>query len=193
VLILLTCPFCNHNLQGENNSKIFFCAECHLAFDMDEDPPKSFPIFYIEPKIKQDNPQVFFPFWRILSEYRIIESEGSPLSPQKKFLYVPAFFIKNISFFGDIGYYMTFKDIILETTGKKNLAIFPADRSLNDCLAYPLIYLLQEETRGKKRKKPLDITIDHKDISMVMISFYKMNGDYQDSILSWRYPSGALI
>lgn len=193
MLVLLKCPRCNRDLRGANNSKIFFCTGCDRGYDLDDGQLQGYPVFYIESKIKKENPQVFFPFWRILSEYRISPPDQNPLPAENKFFYIPAFFIKNISFFGDIGYYLTFKNIELKQTRKKDLAIFPADRGLKDCLVYPLIYLYQAETSNKKRRKLVDITIDHRDISLVMISFYKINGRYQDSIISWEYPSGALV
>lgn len=193
MLILLRCPLCRNNLLGENNSKVFFCTNCHLGYDMDDGHPKRYSIFYVEPLIKKTDPQVLFPFWRILSEFRISSADENQSPSGKNYFYIPAFFIKNIHSFRDIGYGLSFKNLTLNTTEKRSTEIFPADRGLNDCLAYPLIYLYQSETRNRKGKKPVNITIDHIDISVAMITFYKINGLYQDSILSWEYPSGAFI
>ena len=191
MLISLVCPRCRKNLMGENNSKVFFCLDCLLGFDISEESPKQFGLFFTDARIQKDNPATYFPFWRINSQYKIIYEEKQSSEPRKRDFYVSSFFIKNIDFFGDIGYYFTLNNIQLDTGKRFDFPVFPADRGLKDIIAYPRIFLYKEES--KKRKQVFDIHIDHKEISIGLVPFYRFNSDYYDSVIFWKYPSGALV
>lgn len=191
MLILLGCPRCQKNLVGENNSKVFFCLDCGLGFDVSENPPKHFGLFFTDPRIQKDHPSVYFPVWKISSEYKIIYKNHEPTQSSLRFFYVTAFFIKNIDYFGDIGYYFTVNNIQLTPGRRRNFPVFPADRGFQDVIGYPRIFLSTEASNKKRRF--LDIHIDHKDISIGLVPFYRMNSDCYDSIIFWKYPSGALI
>ncbi len=192
MLILLKCPRCRKTLQGENNSKVFFCMTCRLGFDISEQPPQKFELFFLDARIHKGHPQIYFPFWKFSSDYKIIMDGRQVIGPRMRHFYVPSFFIKNINYFGDIGYYFSLNNILLEAGTSMDFPVFPADRGLKDSIGYPRIYLYKEESK-KKRKAAIEINIDHKDISIVLIPFYKINSDYYDSIIFWKYPSGALV
>jgi hypothetical protein len=191
MLILLSCPRCHKTLLGENNSKVFFCLDCRLGFDVCERPPREFELFFADVRIQKEHPILYFSFWKIRSEYKIIFDGSSIPESRKRHFYVPSFFIKNVGYFGDIGYYLTINNIQLESGSRRDCPVFPADRGLKDSIGYPRIYLYKEES--KKKKQIFDVNIDHEDISMVLIPFYKINSDYYDSIIFWKYPSGALV
>jgi hypothetical protein len=192
-LISLTCSRCKTSLEGENNSRIFFCTSCNLAYDIDGDHKRVYRLSYIEPKIEKKLSQIYFPFWILFCEYSIKNVSQKTEILKKKDFYVTAFFVKNINYFGDIGYYLSLNQILLKKGKKKDIPIFPADRGLNHSAPYPLVYLYQDETRKKKKETLLEIDIQHRDVSMALIPFYFQNHQYFDSILFWKYPSGALI
>jgi hypothetical protein len=191
--ISLKCRKCKTSLEGENNSKIFFCTACHLAYDIDGDLQRVYQLSYIEPKIKKELPQVYFPFWTLFCEYTIKNMSEETEIREKRDFYVTAFFIKNINYFGDIGYYMSLNRVQLKTGIIKDIPIFPADRSFKHSAPFPLVYLYQDETRKKKKDTSLEIDIKHQKVAMALIPFYFQNHQYFDSILFWKYPSGALI
>jgi hypothetical protein len=192
MLLLLNCPKCQNHLQGENNSKLFFCTPCNLVYDVGDSKPKRYDLFYVLPKIEREYPQMYFPFWQVCSQYKIMEDGEQGLNPQTRFFYIPAFFIKNISYFGDIGYYITMNNIDLRTGGRKDIPVFPGDRGLTDSIVYPMIYLYKDETT-KRSNDAIEINIDHKEISVALIPFYRVKNDFYDSVIYWKYPSGALI
>lgn len=192
-VILLKCRKCNASLEGENNSKVFFCTNCNLGYDIEGDLQKIYHLSYIEPKIKKELPQIYFPFWALSCEYTIKDSSEEKETREKRNFYVTAFFIKNINYFGDIGYYLSLNRVNLNPAKKKKIPIFPADRSLKNSVSFPLIYLYQDKTKKEKNEGSLEIDIKHKKISLVLIPFYKHKHQYFDSILFWKYPSGALI
>ena len=192
MLITLNCPKCRKTLQGENNSKLFFCMTCNLVFDVGDSKPKRYDLFYILPKIKREYSQIYFPFWQICCRYQIQGSGKPEEDSQTRFFYIPAFFIKNINYFGDIGYYIMANNIVLKTGGREDFPVFPGDRSLADSIVYPRIYLYKE-TAQKRSTETIDINIDHQEISVALIPFYQVDNDFYDSVIYWKFPSGALI
>jgi hypothetical protein len=193
MMIALSCPGCRNHLEGENNSKIFFCTTCHLGFDMEQGSQGKYPVRYVEPVVHNSLPQVYFPFWEIVSEYKIISrSEGVRPVSRRRF-YVTAFFIKNINYFGDIGFYLTSKNLEFTSGERNDIPIFPADRSLKFAIQYPLIYLYHEVSKEGGRPESIEIQIDHTEYAVLFIPFYKSDHEFIDSIISWKYPSGALI
>ena len=192
MLITLNCPKCRENLEGANNSKLFFCKACNLVYDVSDSKPKRYDLFYISPKIKREHSMIYFPFWQIYSRYQIRVTGKPEEDFQARLFYVPAFFIKNINYFGDIGYYIMANNIVLKTGEKADLPVFPGDRGLSDSIVYPRIYLVME-TAQKSRNEEMDINIDHKEVSVALIPFYQVEKDFYDSVINWKYPSGALI
>lgn len=193
MMVDLACPRCRNRLGGENNSKVFFCTTCNLGYDMELGSQGKYPVQYIEPQMQKSLPQIYFPFWEIGSQYKIISRQEGAGPIQNRLFYVTAFFIKNINYFGDIGCYLTFKDLEFNSGPKKDIPIFPADRSLKFALQYPLIYLYHTESRGGGRPESLEIQIDHKKFALVLIPFYHSDHEFFDSMILWKYPSGALI
>lgn len=191
MLISLVCSRCQKNLLGENNSRVFFCLDCGLGFDISGSSPKAFGLFFTDARIKKAYPLIYFPFWRITSGYTVMVDNQRVHEPRKRDFFVSAFFIKNIDYFGDIGFYLTANNIQLGSGKRRDFPVFPADRGLDDGVAYPRIFLYREES--KKRKGLFDIQIDHEDICIALIPFYRIDSDYYDSIIFWKYPSGALI
>lgn len=192
-LINLQCTNCSNNLIGENNSKVFFCKNCTICFDIEKNRLKKYPVSYIKPYKSKNFTQILFPFWKIETEYEILNQQGNSKSSNNKIFYIPAFFIKNINNFGDIGYYYMQRNVVLFEDEKKDFPIFPADRGLKDAVVYPLIYLYKKNARKLRADEFIEIELKHKAFSMVLIPFYKIKYEYLDSILFWKYPSGALI
>lgn len=195
-LISLKCPDCKNNLTGENNSQVFFCLKCNSCFDIegkiDKKKSNKYSVGYIKPKIKKNLPLIYFPFWKISSEYKISNTVLDSETSGSENFYIPAFFIKNISYFGDIGFYYLKKKINLISDEPKNFPVFPADRSLKYAIKYPLIYLTKIESE-KKSGNYSEININNKDFFMELVPFYWTDRKYCDSILLWKYPTGALI
>ena len=193
-LISLKCPGCSRNLEGENNSKVFFCRDCNNSFYVYKNTLKEYPLIYMESRAAQQAQQemIYFPFWKIASGYKVYDVEQKKEHRDERDFYVPAFFIRNINYFGDIGYFYMQKSVILSPGQRKKIPIFPADRGLKEASKYPLMYLYKYESQ-KVRGRTFNINTTHKSFAVVLVPFYKTGTGYVDSILSWEYPSGALI
>jgi hypothetical protein len=194
--ICLKCPQCRTNLSGENNSKVFFCHTCTLCFNVDTATGKllQYPVRYINPQKTVGAEQIYFPFWQFESRYTLDGSAPTDSSLTRTF-YIPAFFIKNINYFGDIGYYYMKHNVVLEPGSWKRMEVFPADRDLRHAARYPQIYLTKENfpTLREMRKGFSDVQVKHLKAGVVLVPFYKVEHSYIDSILTWKYPAGALI
>ena len=159
---------------------------------MKSDRIESLGFYFATPFLKKDLPMVYFPFQMIDTEFIVKRSDtGSELRSKLKF-FIPLFFIKNINYFGDIGYYYFLKKISPENDIDRGYPIFPADRCYDDVKPYPEIYLLQYESE-KVGIELISTEFHIIDKSIHMIPFYKNETDYYDSYLFWKYPSGALI
>lgn len=193
-LISLKCPDCQVNLSGENNSKVFFCQPCGSCFNVGEDKLHKFPVRYIKPQSVKKLKQVYFPFWQFETRYTF-HGEGATATSDymnTRVFYIPAFFIKNINYFGDIGFYYMKKNVVLEPESRRNLEIFPADRDVTRAAQYPYMYMCKENTK-RIQNDFSNLTMKHQKAAMALVPFYKTENYYYDSILSWKYPSGALI
>ncbi|MCP5106003.1 MAG: hypothetical protein GY950_21645 [bacterium] len=177
--ISLKCPDCQANLSGENTSTVFLCHTCAFCFNVGAEKLNKYPLVYIKPKVERKEEQVYFPFWQIESEFTMKSHTGIRL------FHIPAFFIKNINNFGDIGYYYLQKNVTLEPGNRKDLEALPADRDIKRAAQYPYIYLCKENNET-------GISLKHKSASMALVPFYKTGTHYFDSILSWKYPLGAV-
>lgn len=191
-IISLKCPNCQSNLGGENNSKVFFCHPCSICFNLGKDKLSKFPLLYIKPKIVKELEQLYFPFWQFECRYTFNDQSFNGEHSDSRVFHIPAFFIKNINYFGDIGYYYMKNNVKLEEESRKELVVSPADRDLKHAALYPKIYLCKEASR-KRQNEFLEITVTHEKVSMVLIPFYRTEHHYFDSILFWKYPYGALI
>jgi len=136
--ISLKCRKCKANLEGENNSKVFFCTTCNLGYDIGEDHQKVYQLSYIEPKIKKEFPQIYFPFWALSCEYTIKDLSEDSETKDKRDFYVAAFFIKNINYFGDIGYYLTLNNVVLKSGKKKKNPHFPSRSKFEKLCSIPV-------------------------------------------------------
>lgn len=188
----LQCSGCGGKLEGENNSRIFFCRLCKLAFDMGNDESEPTIFSYIAPLLKKEYPMVYFPFQRISAVIRIKDVGSGGETASKSVFHIPLFFIKNVNNFGDIGYYYFLKKIVPEPDIDRELPIFPADRSYNDLKPYPEIYIRRRESE-KRGMDSFLIEIQSRRDEIMLIPFYKYVTDYYDSYLFWKYPSGALV
>ncbi len=190
--IKLKCDKCSRNLSGRNNSIVFFCLSCSRGCDISGKTRTCYDLKFAIPEKEQDFPMEYFPFWHIKCDF-IVEntSDVSRLEGEDDF-YIPAFFIKNINYFGDIGLYYLQKEIKPQYGEKLDIPVFPADRGLGDALNYPYIYLMKEYSK-KIEVEFLNIEVKSRETGLVMVPFYKKDHSYYDSFLFWKYPSGALI
>lgn len=149
-------------------------------------------MLYIKPQVVKKFEQVYFPFWQFESQYTFRNEGEAGDYVNSRVFYIPAFFIKNINYFGDIGFYYMKKNTILEPGSRRKLEVFPADRDVNRAAQYPYIYMCKDNTK-RIQNDFSNITMKHKKAAMALVPFYKTENYYYDSILSWKYPSGALI
>lgn len=191
-LIKLKCRHCGNALAGENNSRIFFCRVCDRGWDVDEEEMREYPLVYVRPEKESRRPATYFPFWRIESDYSVSDPQTFRHEIGNRIFFIPAFFIKNINYFGDIGYFYTQKRIAPAEGPKRTIPIFPADRGLKHVLAYPSIYLFKEISQTEDVER-IEIRMEPKRYAILLIPFHKIDSEYVDSLISWRYPSGALI
>ena len=191
-IIHLKCPDCKKSLEGENNSKVFFCRICHHCFDINMGKASKYPVEYFKSVIHKDRSKVYFPFWNIRAEYKITDSIDDNEVSERRNFFVPAFFVKNVNYFGELGFQYMQKKVAIEKGEPEDLPIFPADRGLEKSAPYPLLYLYSERTKKKKGSTP-EISFKHKNFSIALIPFYRKDREYFDSVLFTRFPSGVLI
>ncbi len=196
--IALKCSGCQANLDGENNSKVFFCFNCSFCFNVNVKEAKldRYPLLYINARTPRESERVYFPFWQIESSYTFPNRETGEDASKTRLFHIPAFFIKNIDNFGDIGYYYMRKNVTPEPGNREKLDVLPAVRDIQTAALYPYIYLCKEtgETApGNRQSHPPAIEIEHRKAAMVLVPFYREGHYYFDSILSWKYPTGAVI
>ncbi|MCP4156119.1 MAG: hypothetical protein GY757_50835 [bacterium] len=190
LLISLKCPGCGANLSGENSSKIFFCFTCSNAFNVGENKLSRYPLVYTKPGKEKPGEMEYFPFWRLESSYNAL-ADSRVVGGGKYIFYIPGFFIKNINYFGDIGFYYLKKGVSPQPGPRKKAGVFTAERSLAKAAVYPGIYIKKMETQ-KSGAAPHDIEVIHHTASVFLIPFYKEDHFFYDSYLDWKYPSGAL-
>lgn len=194
-LLELKCKNCMSNLEAYNNSKVFFCKNCDIAYNLTDKGLKPFEITFAKPFKTMNSKSFYFPFWEIETQYDIFIQEK--LNKENKLItkkiLVPSFYIKNINYFGDIGYYYFQKEVEIEEDIKKNLEIFPADRNLKNSIKYPEIYILKHYSTKPTIKHFKLNDIKYLKARMILIPFYFENNYYFDSQILWKYPSGALI
>ncbi|MEN8153898.1 MAG: hypothetical protein ABFR75_07725 [Acidobacteriota bacterium] len=188
----LKCRKCGNNLTGKNNSKIFFCLSCRLGYDISGEKAGMYNLAFGEPVRKENFLMEYFPFWKLNCEINVENRSEDIKKRSEVIFYIPSFYIKNINYFGDLGYYYMKKNVVIDTGEKKDLQVFPADRGLNDVISYPKIYLLKDLSK-EINKLDLDINVRILEKSLILIPFYFKDHLYYDSILFWKYPSGALI
>lgn len=201
--ITLKCPDCQANLGGENNSKAFFCLNCSFCFNVNVNKGKldKYRLLYVKSQSVREAERIYFPFWQIESSYALLDQNAGEDTPKVRLFHIPAFFIKNINNFGDIGYYYLRKNIVPEPGNREKLEILPAIRDIQTAALYPDIYLRKEAgeiTRGTSpprfgQSQQPAFTVKHLKAAMALVPFYKEGHYYYDSILSWKYPTGAVI
>ncbi|MEN8222142.1 MAG: hypothetical protein ABFR36_02690 [Acidobacteriota bacterium] len=190
--IKLKCDRCSANLSGKNNNCIFFCLDCGRGCDVSGESLACYSMKFVSPGKELEFPMEYFPFWHLKCEFSVENiSEGNKLEGLTDF-YIPAFFIKNINYFGDVGLYYMQKELKLQFGEKLDIPVFPADRGLKDALNYPYIYLMKEYSR-KTGAEFLNVNIEKTGAGLILVPFYKKGHSYSDSYLLWNYPSGALI
>jgi hypothetical protein len=191
-MIALQCPTCGHDLQGENNSRVFFCRECALGLDLDEGRLVPYRLRVIQPLKKPAGRPVYFPMWAIESQVSVSDSGQHESGAQRRLSLVPALFIKNINYFGDIGFYLTMRRVPLQETRLEPNPILPADRSLRDALVYPAIYFYREQAMNRDIG-PLTARFLHQRFAILLVPFVERDGEFVDALIEWKYPTGALV
>lgn len=188
-IIELKCPKCSCILTGPGSGMIFVCFNCEIGFGVEAKGLGKYRLVCIKPAQPRDMEMIYFPFWLFHSRFQVL-----PEAPeQEEMFYIPAFFIKSISNYGDIGFYYLQKGVRLESEAKRSLTIFPGERDILMAAHYPAIYLAKLLS-CKYPARPEKIKIRHQGAALALIPFYTDPGgsSYMDSQILWKYPPGAL-
>jgi hypothetical protein len=191
--ICLKCTQCRTNLSGENNSKVFFCHTCALGFNVDTALGKllQYPLLYIKPGGTGETEQVYFPFWQFESRYTLDGSVPTDSSCTRTF-YVPAFFIKNINYFGDIGFfYMKHKVVWSRDRGARSR--FSRRTGISVMRRGTQVYLAKNYPLLRDMRKGFpEVQVKHLKAGVILVPF--TNRAFLCGFHTfWKYPSGALI
>ena len=188
-LLSLKCPRCGKDLEGDNNSRVFFCRDCRLGVDLSRGKESEYELECAQPMIQNEAEMTYFPFWKYAGRYWVVsDKDREPVARESTF-WVPAFFIKSINSFGDIGLYYTSRKVSPHMGRCRPIRIFPADRGEVHAAVYPTIYAGCLESGSVSRV--VELNIMH--VNLVHVPFFRMGREYMDSLLGWTYPSGALI
>jgi len=188
-LLSLKCPRCRADLEGDNNSWVFFCRGCLIGIDLSRGQEREFAYECAAPLIQRSEAARYFVFWLFHARYHAVGGNGQIPTEASGRFWVPAFFIKNISYFGDIGLYYTNTGVSPKTERCRELAVFPADRGEAHAAVYAEVYAAKRE--AALRRRVADITI--LSTRLVWVPFYETENEFVDSMLGWSYPFGAMI
>lgn len=188
-LLSLKCPRCCGDLEGENNNRVFFCRNCRVGIDFSHSREKEFPLDFAAPAINRPESSRYFAFWLFQAAYPIHSEAQKKIPGRTVHFWVPAFFIKNTSYFGDIGWYYTNRGITPRMENCRKLKLFPADRGEKHAAIYPEIYATRLAAEASQALAEIRILSTR----LVWIPFYENKREFIDSILGWSYPFGALI
>ena len=191
-LIGLQCPQCRENVEGENHSLVFFCRKCSLGFDISATKTDRYSMALVKPQIIKSYPLVYFPFWRIDAHFKIIEITGGQETPGKGSFYIPAFFVKYVDTFTDIGFMYYKKKVTPRRDINQGWPVYAANRPAHSAANFPWLYLHKDESEKRGGAK-LDIQVGDKRLMLVLIPFFLVEGEYLDSQLGIKYPSGVLL
>lgn len=188
--ISLQCPHCGQPLEAENVSRVFFCRPCRRGFTLDGGSLQGTPLHPLAPLRPMQAPAVYFPFWCIQGESRVEEGDATECAQQT--FYVPAFLIRNINNFGDVGFFFSRRALTVQQGRFLDLPIFPAARALPQALAYPAVYVAAELAKTRDMDK-VRVTVTPHKASLVLVVFYRLEEGFCDSLIGWKYPPGALL
>jgi len=188
-LLSLKCPHCQLDMEGDNNSRVFFCRSCRIGVDFSRGQEREFPLECVAPEIERPDAVRYFAFWVFHCRYRWDPPENAGLDACTAPFWVPAFFIKNISYFGDIGLYYTNRGLAPREERCRRIPAFPADRGETHAAVYPMVYATSRE--AARQRQVVELTF--LSTKLVWVPFYESGHEFVDSLLGWTYPSGALI
>lgn len=190
----LKCGTCKGNLSGGNNSVVFFCTHCGIAYNTSDEGLKRYRLIFTAPKITREFEQVYLPFWRFESEYRFNGFDIGGSRGGVGLFFIPAFFMKYVKQYGDLGFWYLQKRVVPEPGQRQEIEIFPADRDIQRAANYPYIYLARSISQRGDAAPP-DIGVTHKNASALLIPFYhdKKQGILIDSQSGIEFPSGVFI
>lgn len=191
-LIDLHCPRCRQPLDGENNSRVFFCLPCGAAYDLQDQGLEPYDLHVVQPPQPPAGEPVYFPLWAIESRLTVTAGATATQAESTRLSLVPALFIKNVNYFGDIGMYYTWKRVPLPLGPRVPLPVLPADRGLRAALAYPAVYLYREQSLNRDIGA-FRYGFRHHRFGMLLVPFARQQDEFVDPLLGWRYPSGALV
>ncbi len=191
-LIGLQCPQCRENVEGENHSLVFFCRKCSLGFDISAKKTERYSAAFVKPQLNKSYPMVYFPFWCIDAHFKIIDIAVEQETPGKSLFHIPAFFVKHVDTFSDIGFMYYKKKVTLHRDINQGWPVYAANRPAHSAANFPVLYLYKDESEKRGGAK-LDIQVSDKRFMLVLIPFFLVEGGYLDSQLGINYPSGVLL
>lgn len=91
----LECKNCGKELNGGNNSKIFFCFSCKIAYLMDN-YPETVRVKVYKKKFKLNGELIYFPFYRIEGTLSVNSDDSKKMNAYSKLkplnaIFYPAF------------------------------------------------------------------------------------------------------
>lgn len=191
-MVALQCPQCAQALQGENNSRVFFCLDCALGLDLEEGRLVPYHLHIVQPQLKMAARPIYFPLWAIESQLTVSDPTRNEAGDRQRLSLVPAVFIKNVNYFGDIGFFYTMKRVPLTEGPRQPWPIFPADRNLRDALVYPAVYFFREQAMARDIGQ-LEARFLHQRFTLLLVPFSRHDNEFVDSLIDWHYPAGALV
>lgn len=186
-LVALRCSGCLQPLEGGNGSRVFFCRACRAGYDLEERQLTRYELHAVKPLRTAEGDPVYVPFWAI--ESRVSGVTGGAAA---RLTLVPALFIKNVSYFGDIGLFYTRRRVPLGEAPIADYPVLPAGRGLRTALAYPPVYMLLDPGTAARSEPPAGLRFEPLRSLLLLVPFTRRDGEFTDSLLGWRYPSGAL-
>ncbi len=183
-MIELHCRKCRKPLLGENNSLVFFCLDCALALNLENDASSWHEVRSCRAALEEAGEKFYLAFWQFEGEF-----QGSKI-PDRRLYFVPATVIRNTNYFGDLGLYYTRRQPPTPPAPLEKIRVFPADRSLATAQRFAALYFMKQfESAGQTDLPKLEFFT----AEILLVPFFSRDKGVYDGLLGWRYPAGILL
>ncbi len=194
-IIPLRCPACGDNMSGLTNDVVFICQRCRDAFELVEKKFQKREILWVAPVLKKAASLIMLPFWKFDVNYQLGGEASSTLKRLEavekiSYVYVTAFFQRDIVYFGDLGFSYTQARMAYQMAQTPG-TVLSASRSRKEAAAYCPLFILKlldqvEDVTG------IEIKIEVKKTTFLGIPFFDFENKLIDSVQGLEIGAGCL-
>ncbi len=191
----MRCPSCGDNMIGLTNDVVFICQRCRDAFELVDKRFQKREILWAAPALEKSAPIIMLPFWKFDVNYQLTGKASATLKwlegvEKISYVYVTAFFQRDIVYFGDLGFSITLARKEYQTTQTKG-TVLGASRSRQEAVAYCPLFILKfldqiEDVTG------IEVQVKVKNTTLLVIPFYDFDNKLIDGVHGFELAAGCL-